>query len=202
MTRSEPSPKSTAALVVIAICAAAMPTCCSAKPTDKDEGKQRPPSGIKLTSAAFDDGQPMPAKYTADGEDVSPPLSWTDLPEGTKELALIMDDSDAKGWVHWVIYKIPADAKGLDEGIPRTEALSAPAGALQGKNSWPDKSGEKGNIGYRGPSPPSGVHHYHFKAYALDAKLDVKPRLTRDELFKAMAGHILATGELVGTYKR
>jgi hypothetical protein len=155
---------------------------------------------ISLTSTAFADGQPMPRQYTIDGKDISPPLSWSGLPEGAKSVALIMDDPDspgAKPWVHWVIYDIPADAKGLDEGIPPQERPAAPAGALQGRNSWPSN-----NVGYRGPSPPSGLHHYHFKLYALDARGDLKSGLTKDELLKAMEGHILAMGRLVGTYKR
>ncbi|MHC4984118.1 MAG: YbhB/YbcL family Raf kinase inhibitor-like protein [Planctomycetota bacterium] len=156
---------------------------------------------MTIKSTAFADGEPIPRKHTGDGEDVSSPLSWSELPEGTKELALIMDDPDAPGaepWVHWVIYKIPAEEKGLQEGLPTDQRLSAPAGALQGKNSWPSN-----NIGYRGPSPPAGrVHHYHFKLYALDSQLDLQPGLTKNELLKAMGDHVLASAELVGTYKR
>ena len=94
---------------------------------------------IKITSSAFKDGEQIPKKYTGEGDDVSPPLSWSDLPEGTKELVLICDDPDAPNetWVHWVIYKLPADLTGLPEGIPRQPRLKNPPGALQGQNSWP-----------------------------------------------------------------
>ncbi len=155
---------------------------------------------ITVQSKAFGPNQPIPKRYTGEGEDVSPPLSWSGVPEGTKELALIVDDPDApvaEPWVHWVIYKIPDGVRELPEGIPATEKVSNPAGAVQGKNTWPA-------IGYKGPMPPKGhgVHHYHFKLYALDATLDLKPGLDKKALLKAMSGHILAEGELVGTYQR
>ena len=158
---------------------------------------------IQLTSSAFTQGHPIPKKHTGEGEDVSPPLTWSNLPEKTKELALICDDPDASGrepWVHWVIYKIPAGAKGLPEGIPRKSKLKEPAGVFQGQNSWTDKE----YIGYRGPKPPpgSGVHHYHFKLYALDAPLEAEPGLEKKALLEKIEGHILAEGELMGTYKR
>ncbi|HID21096.1 MAG TPA: YbhB/YbcL family Raf kinase inhibitor-like protein [Planctomycetaceae bacterium] len=158
---------------------------------------------ISLTSTAFAEGQPIPRKYTGDGQDVSPPLAWTHVPEETKELVLICDDPDAptsEPWVHWVIYKIPPSVTSLPEGIPRREKLEEPAGALQGKNSWP--SGP--TIGYRGPAPPPGhgTHHYHFKLYALDCTLDVPPGADKNTLLKAMEGHVIGRGELVGTYER
>jgi len=182
--------------LAVAVCAAAVATCGKTSPADS---KEQPPMTITLTSTAFADGQPMPADYTADGKNISPPLSWDKLPEGARQLALIMDDPDSGDdpWVHWVIYKIPADTKGLEEAVPKTETLSTPAGALQGRNSW-----RSNNIGYRGPSPPSGVHHYHFKIYALDARLDLKAGLGKKDLLKAMDGHILATGRLIGTYEK
>ena len=162
-----------------------------------DEG---PSGAVKVTSTAFAHGQPIPAKHTADGEDVSPPLAWSGLPEGTKELALICDDPDAPGgtWVHWVIYKIPAAAKGLPEGFAREARPKEPANVVQGCNSW--SAGE--NVGYRGPSPPSGEHHYHFKLYALDSALDLEPGLDKASLLGAMEGHVLASGELMGTYRK
>ncbi|RME38625.1 MAG: YbhB/YbcL family Raf kinase inhibitor-like protein [Planctomycetota bacterium] len=155
---------------------------------------------ITVESPAFTNNEPIPRRYTGDGDDVSPQLTWSDVPVQAKELALIMDDPDAptpQPWVHWVIYKIPAAALGLPEGVETTESPSVPVGALQGKNSW-------GQIGYRGPAPPPGhgVHHYHFKLYALDKGLDAQPGLTKDELLSLMEGHILAQGELVGTYER
>ncbi|HEV3167035.1 MAG TPA: YbhB/YbcL family Raf kinase inhibitor-like protein [Isosphaeraceae bacterium] len=151
-------------------------------------------------SPAFTEGRAIPTRHTEDGEDLSPELSWSGLPKGTKELALIVDDPDAptpEPWVHWLIYNIPADAPGLPENMPRDPALESPAGALQGKNSW-------GTLGYRGPAPPKGhgTHHYHFKLYALDAPLQVGPGIDKKELLDAMSGHVLSHGELVGTYKR
>lgn len=156
--------------------------------------------GLLIESTAFADGERIPKRFTEDGEDVSPPLTWSGPPAGTKELALICDDPDAptpQPWVHWVIYKIAAGTGGLPEKVPTPARLSEPPGALQGKNSW-------GRIGYGGPAPPRGhgTHHYHFKLYALDAPLDVAPGLNKDRLLAAMKGHILAQGELVGTYQR
>jgi hypothetical protein len=155
---------------------------------------------IKLASTAFADGGPIPRKYTGDGQDLSPPLGWSDLPPGTKELALICDDPDAptaEPWVHWVIYKIPPDLPGLAEGIGKAARLKEPAPMMQGKNSW-------NTIGYRGPKPPPdhGIHHYFFKLYALEAKLSVEPGITKTTLLEEMSGHVLGQGQLVGTYLR
>jgi Raf kinase inhibitor-like YbhB/YbcL family protein len=157
---------------------------------------------IQITSSAFAQGQPIPKQYTGEGADVSPPLAWSGLPAGTKELALICDDPDApqaEPWVHWVIYKIPADAKGLGEGVPRDRKLKEPFDALQGKNSWPAAEA----IGYRGPMPPPGkVHRYYFKLYALDVLLQAEPGLEKKALLAQMKGHVVGEGELMGTYKR
>ena len=156
---------------------------------------------IQVTSSAFAEGKPIPKKHTGEGEDVSPPLAWSGVPEATQELALICDDPDAptaEPWVHWVICKIPPDAKGLPEGVAKSPEPSQPPGAVQGKNSWP--SGQ--TIGYRGPMPPSGTHRYFFKLYALDAKLDVKAGIDKNALLTKMAGHVLAEGQLMGTYQR
>ena len=136
---------------------------------------------LQVSSSAFGQGKTIPKKYTGEGEDVSPPLEWSDVPAGTKEFALICDDPDAPRtdpWVHWVIYKIPADAKGLPEGIERKPRPKTPAGAMQGQNSWPQGD----NIGYRGPMPPPGhgVHHYYFKLFALDSELSARPRLGQE----------------------
>ena len=157
---------------------------------------------LQITSSAFAQGHVIPKKYTGEGADVSPPLVWSDLPEKTKELALICDDPDAPAgtWVHWVIYKIPATAKGLPEGVARKARLKEPAGALQGKNSWPPSEA----IGYRGPMPPPGhgVHHYYFKLYALDAPIDVEPSLDKTAILAKIRDHVLAEGVLMGTYQR
>jgi len=150
---------------------------------------------IKVKSEAFEEGGMIPKKYTCDGEDASPPLSWTGVPEGTEALALICDDPDAPvgTWVHWVIFNIPPDTTGLSENIPPEGVLES--GARQGRNDF-------GNIGYGGPCPPRGTHRYYFKLYALDKKVDLEPGVTKDELLKAMEGHILAEGRLMGRYKR
>lgn len=153
-----------------------------------------------IRSTAFADGRAIPLRHTGDGEDLSPPLSWVNLPGATRELALIVDDPDAPSaepWVHWVVYKIPPEVQDLAEGTPRSSTLSAPAGALQGKNSW-------NSVGYRGPAPPKGhgVHHYHFRLYALDAKLKLESGLDKKSLLASMSGHVLDQGELVGTYQR
>lgn len=157
---------------------------------------------MKITSRAFESGQPIPVKYTADGEDKSPPLSFIEAPDGAKTLALIVDDPDAptpQPWVHWVIFNIPAAAPGLPEAEPRKGKLIEPAGATQGINSWPSD-----NLGYRGPAPPRGhgVHHYHFRLYALDGALDLAPGASKDQLLAAMKGHVIAEAELIGTYQR
>ncbi len=158
---------------------------------------------IQLTSTAFGEGERIPAKYTGEGEDVSPPLAWSGVPEGTKELALICDDPDAptpQPWVHWVICKIPADCTELPEGVAQTPRLEEPAGAIQGANSWP--SGQ--TIGYRGPMPPPGhgVHRYFFRLYALSAELAVEPGLDKSALLEKMSVDILGEGQLIGTYQR
>lgn len=155
---------------------------------------------LTIESPAFAKNAPIPARFSGDGEDISPALTWSGLPDGTKELALICDDPDAprpEPWVHWIIYKIPPEATGLPENVAKTDKPAAPAGGLQGKNSWE-------RIGYGGPAPPlgHGVHHYHFMLYALDAVLDVQPGLDKRQLLAAMKGHILAQGEVVGTYQR
>lgn len=156
---------------------------------------------IRITSTAFGEGEPIPTRYTGDGEDISPPLTWTRLPAGTMELALIMDDPDApiaEPWVHWVLYGIPATLDGLPEGFHESNIPpGVPEDLKQGLNTWP-------TIGYRGPAPPKGhgVHHYHFKIYALDVPLDLKPGATKHALLEAMSGHVLGHGEYVGTYER
>lgn len=157
---------------------------------------------IEITSTAFNQGDPIPKKYTGEGADVSPPLAWKNLPEGTKELALICDDPDApteEPWVHWVIYKIPAGEKGLPEGVPRDLRLKQPAGAMQGRNSWP-----KDNVGYRGPMPPPGhgTHRYFFRLFALDGHLTIEPGATKTKLLEEIRNHVLAEGVLMGTYER
>ncbi|MCS7220107.1 MAG: YbhB/YbcL family Raf kinase inhibitor-like protein [Anaerolineae bacterium] len=151
---------------------------------------------ISLTSPAFVEGGTIPVKHTCDGEDLSPPFQWRNVPQATKSLALIGDDPDAPGhtFVHWVLYGIPPTAEGLPEGIPAMEVL--PDGARQGMNDFQ-------RIGYGGPCPPAGKpHRYVFKLYALDVELALAPGATAQDLMRAMEGHILAEGRLIGTYQR
>ena len=149
---------------------------------------------LTLTSPSFKAGEPIPAVYTCVGRGISPELSWSGAPAGAQTFALIMDDPDAPGgtFVHWVIYNIPASSAGLAENAG---AEARPAdGSLQGKNG-------AGQAGYIGPCPPSGTHRYYFKLYALDAKLG-QERMDKTALLNAMQGHILAQGELMGTFKK
>jgi len=151
---------------------------------------------MQVTSTAFQPGATIPKKYTGDGPDVSPPLSWSGAPANTASLAVICDDPDApRGtWVHWVLFNIPSDMKELPEGVPTEKSVLK--SARQGTNDF-------GKIGYGGPAPPKGpVHRYYFKVYALDTVLDVQAGAKKKGLEDAMAGHILAEGELTGKYGR
>lgn len=150
---------------------------------------------IKITSTAFKEGSMIPKQYTCDGQDISPPLAWTSIPEGTKSLALISDDPDAPvgTWVHWVLFNLPAEVTELPEHVPPTKTLEN--GAKQGKNDFR-------KIGYGGPCPPGGTHRYYFKLYALDTVLDAEPGITKQKLLQAMQGHILAEGQVMGKYTR
>lgn len=151
---------------------------------------------LHVRSSEFEEGQPIPALYTRDGADVSPPLSWSDAPPDTVTFAVLCEDPDApRGlWVHWVLYNISGDLFGLKEGLPPSPSL--PGGARQGKNDF-------GRFGYGGPSPPPGKpHRYFFKVYALDEVLSLPEGATRVGLLEAMKGHVLAEGQLMGTYQR
>ena len=150
---------------------------------------------VLVMSAAFKDGEMMAAAYTCDGENISPPVSWLGIPGGAKSVALICDDPDASPntWVHWVVFNIPPEVRELPENILNTDIL--PNGAIQGMNDFR-------KVGYNGPCPPSGVHRYFFKVYALDVMLSLKPGATKKDIEWAMRGHVLARGELVGKYKR
>ena len=159
------------------------------------EGRGGQQLTMSLTSTAFAAGESIPAKYTCDGENVSPPLEWDEPPTGTRSLALIMDDPDAPSgtFVHWVYYDLPPDMRGLPEGVSIDEKPSQ--GGTNGTNG-------AGRSGYTGPCPPSGTHRYFFRLYAVDYELDASPGLTKNQLLQAMAGDILAQGELMGTYSR
>ena len=150
---------------------------------------------ITITSTAFTDGSMIPRDYTCDGMDISPPMAWADVPEGTKSLAIICDDPDAPmgTWVHWVLFNIPATVNELPQSMPPDKVLEN--GARHGINDFR-------KFGYGGPCPPGGTHRYYFKLYALDIELMQEPGLTKAELLKAMKGHILGKGQLMGRYKR
>ena len=156
---------------------------------------------LTVSSPAFKDGQPIPEEYTAYGKGRSIPLSWSKLPSGTRSIAIVMDDPDAKTprpFVHWLIYNISADIKSLDAGLPTAPRLDLPRGAaLQGSN------GRK-SIGYFGPRPPQGdpPHHYQITVYALDQALKLEPGADKDALLGAMKGHVLGQGKLVGTVQK
>jgi Raf kinase inhibitor-like YbhB/YbcL family protein len=153
---------------------------------------------LKIMSASFLNKDEIPSRHTCDGPNSSPPLEWIGVPEGTKSLALIVDDPDAPDpdaprmtWVHWVLYNIPPESNGLPEGA-ETEGL--PRGTMQGMNDWH-------RVGYQGPCPPKGRHRYFFKLYALDKALAGLVRPTKSSLEKAMRGHVIGQAELIGLYQ-
>lgn len=183
--------------LIAALCGAILVALCGAacSRAEAPEGKGNA-MAIKLTSTAFAEGQPIPVKHTGQGEDISPALLWSEIPSGTKSLALICDDPDAPvgTWVHWVIWNIPPETPGLAEAVPQKAEL--PSGARQGMNDFR-------KMGYGGPMPPPGnAHRYYFKIYALGIQPDLKAGATKDKLLAAMKGHILAEGQLMGTYQR
>ena len=152
---------------------------------------------LSISSPAFQDGGGIPSKYTCEGEDISPPLTFSGAPAGARSLALIVDDPDAPDpaapkmtWVHWVLYNLPPDTTGLEEGVRRL-----PSGTLEGVNDWR-------RTGYGGPCPPIGRHRYFFKLYALDAVLPDLHAPTKADLEQAMQGHVLAQATLMGTYQK
>jgi Raf kinase inhibitor-like YbhB/YbcL family protein len=150
---------------------------------------------IKVTSTAFKDGEIIPKQYTCDGNDISPPLTWSGAPQETKSIALICDDPDAPmgTWVHWVLFNLPPASNALPAEVSSARVLDN--GAKHGKNDFR-------RFGYGGPCPPGGTHRYYFKVYALDSVLDLDPGITKADLVKAMQGHIIAEGRLMGRYKR
>jgi Raf kinase inhibitor-like YbhB/YbcL family protein len=163
------------------------------------------PQRITVSSPTLKEGEAIPRQYTPDGRNDSPPLTWTGVPAGARELAVVCEDPDAGNpppFVHWIVYRIPATAKGLPEALPIDAATKMPAdlsGAVQGTNGFRRTL-------YRGPAPPPGKpHNYHFVVYALDAPVAVKagqPPMTRAELLEAIKGHVIGQGELVAIYER
>ena len=152
---------------------------------------------MELSSPAFTNGGDIPSRYTCEGQDTAPPLAWSGLPEGTRSLALVVDDPDApdpahpqRTWVHWVLYDIPPTAAGLPEG-----GRPLPEGTLEGLNDWK-------RSGYGGPCPPIGRHRSFFKLYALDQRLADQRQPSQAALEKAMQGHVLAQAQLQGTYQK
>ncbi|MGD8405872.1 MAG: YbhB/YbcL family Raf kinase inhibitor-like protein [Anaerolineales bacterium] len=147
---------------------------------------------LELSSTAFTDGEPIPLRYSCDGEDISPPLTWGDPPTGTQSFALIMDDPDAPvgTWDHWIVFNIPADVREFPEAVS-----SGNVSATLGKNSW-------GRNSYGGPCPPGGTHRYFFKLYALDIPLSLDENANKEQVLSALEGHILAEAELMGTFSR
>jgi Raf kinase inhibitor-like YbhB/YbcL family protein len=158
--------------------------------------KEKPTMNLQLTSPAFVEGKEIPDQYTCQGKDSSPPLRWTAVPTGAKSLALIADDPDAPvgTWTHWVVFDLPPTTTELVEDTPKSQHL--PGGAKQGLNDFR-------RLGYGGPCPPPGkAHRYFFKLYALDTLLDLKPGATKQDVEAAIKGHVLAEGQLMGTYQR
>jgi Raf kinase inhibitor-like YbhB/YbcL family protein len=154
---------------------------------------------LQLNSEVFQDGQPIAVAYTCQGDDISPALSWTGVPEVARSLVLIVDDPDAPDpraprmtWVHWLLYDLPPDSGGLPEAVSDAQL---PAGTLQGLNDWK-------RTGYGGPCPPVGRHRYFFKLYALDTRLGDLGDPTKQRLEAAMHGHVIAEAQLVGTYQK
>lgn len=153
-------------------------------------------STLTITTTAFAAGGEIPKKYTCDGPDMSPALSWTGLPANTQALALIADDPDAPSgtWTHWVVWDIPLKAMGLGENMLKAKTL--PDGTRQGMTDFR-------KVGYGGPCPPPGkAHRYFFRLYAVDTKIDLPAGARRQELEEAMKGHVLAKAEVMGTYGR
>jgi Raf kinase inhibitor-like YbhB/YbcL family protein len=181
--------------VVLAIFPAAIWSTCNST-GDKYEMDVGVNMDLKLTSSAFDDNQSIPRKYTCDAENLSPSLAWSGAPEATRQFVLIVEDPDAPrgSWVHWVIYEIPGDVTALPEGLAKVPYIESVG--KQGENDF-------GKIGYDGPCPPPGrAHRYIFKLYALDNELDLPDGASKDEIERAIQGHILSLGQLIGLYSR
>ncbi len=178
-------------LVIVVLAVALLISACGGI------GQKEPVATLTLKSAAFEDGGTIPERYTCEGEDISPPLTWSGVPHGIKSFALTVEDPDAPGgtFVHWVIFDIPGNLTGLPEGVPKEEPRPKGLG-IQGINDFR-------LIGYRGPCPPPGKpHHYVFTLYALDTYLDRPGGTSIQALRKAMEGHIKAQGQIVGVYGR
>lgn len=181
-------------LLSACVLAACTPATAASTSTPVPPTATEAPPPLMLTSSAFKHEESIPVIYSCDGEDTSPELTWTEPPAGTQSFVLIMDDPDAGGtWVHWVVYNLPASARGLNAAIPVDTEING--GGLQGRNS------SRIN-GYQGPCPPSGTHRYFFKLYALDITLDLPAGAHNVEVTVGMKNHVLASAELMGTFER
>jgi len=172
-------------------------TACSNEDSEPPSADEETEVRMILTSTAFHDGERVPVRHTCEGDNVSPSLQWTGVPDSGKSLALICDDPDApRGtWVHWVLYNVPPTLHSLPEGVPAADTLN---------NSSRHGIGSSGQLGYRGPCPPPGhgMHRYFFRLYALDIELDLASGADKGALLEAMEGHVLAMAQLMGTYNR
>lgn len=169
---------------------------CAQESSQTNDQSANQSGSFQITSSAFTQGGQIPQKYTADGEDISPPLAWTGAPQNTESFTITCEDPDASGqgggaFFHWIIFNIPGNVTELAEGIPAQGTLDN--GAKQGTN-------DMGVIGYSGPSPPSGTHRYAFKIYALDTLLTLEPGATKQQVNDAMEGHILGQTQITGKY--
>ena len=168
---------------------------------EKMASRQTPGVGrLQISSTAFKDGAAIPRQYTPQGANLSPDLAWTGVPTGARELVLIVEDPDApmaNPFVHWILHRLPASVRALPAGLPADRDLPQLSGAVQGQNDAKTR-------GWYGPKPPigHGVHHYHFQLFAVDTQLSLGPDAKLDDLKRALQGHVLADGELVGTYER
>src|SRR6266498_4582523 len=181
--------------ILISSCAYS-PTKTSETPTVQTQATEVNMS-LEITSNAFANGQSIPVKYSCVGKNISPALAWNEPPAGTQSFALIVDDPDAPmgTWVHWVLFNIPISERNLKEDLPITGKNTDPNAIYVGKNS-------SGNTRYDGPCPPSGTHRYYFKLYALDTTINLLPGATKEQVLNAMKGHVLAQGELMGTFSK
>jgi len=169
---------------------------CGNPASGSAQEKAPPQSSFRIESAAFKEGALIPARFSCQGENVSPPLAWTDPPAGTRSFALIVEDPDAPAgtWIHWVVYNLPAQARAMEENTPKQDELSN--GGLQGTTSF-------GSVGYGGPCPPPGkAHRYFFRLYALDAVLNLQAGATKADVLAALKGHVVGEAQLMGRFKR
>ncbi|MGZ9235834.1 MAG: YbhB/YbcL family Raf kinase inhibitor-like protein [Anaerolineales bacterium] len=182
--------------LLLAACASSA-TTTSESPATNEIPITEATMSLEVTSDAFTNGQSIPAKYSCIGKNISPALAWNEPPAGTQSFALLVDDPDAPmgTWVHWVLFNIPADTRHLPEDLPITGKNVDPNAIYVGKNS-------SGNTRYDGPCPPSGTHRYYFRLYALDTTINLLPGATKDQVLKEMDGHILAQGEIMGTFSK